>query len=137
MFISPGFSDNYTEFSSRTMEEIDQSDCDHSFKLIVNFMRISTHHLESYEINNKRNRINLEALLKTLELSQHKVENCFLRYGKNNSNISSALSSISIIVIDLRGWVSAKNFLIPSKVRMLDSYQNCIMRISEINFKST
>ena len=88
--------------------------------------------IKNYDMANDSHKKNLQALLDTLEVSEQKIENCLLKYSKTDNNIDAALSSITIIAIHLRGWLNARNLLIPSKERMHSDYQDCIDQFSEI-----
>ena len=90
--------------------------------------------IKNYDMDNDSHKKNLQALLDTLETSEQKIENCLIKYSKTDNNIDAALSSITIIAIHLRGWLNARNFLIPSKERMHSDYQDCIDQFSEIKF---
>lgn len=132
IFTNISVADSYITYSNQKRQEINQSACDQAFNQIAIFMRRSSSEVETFDVNDPGKKKNLQALLNVLEASGHKMESCLVQYKQHEEIIISALSDISIVLINLRGWKGANSYLIPSRDRMLDNYQNCLVKISEI-----
>ena len=129
--------ESYLGISARYSTEIREANCNQAFIKIADFMHISRSQIVDFDLKNKTKKENLRALHKSLTDSQKKVESCLIGYIQNenysdDNTINSALSSLSIVVIDIEGWLYSRNHLIPPKERLIDKYQTCIKNISEL-----
>ena len=130
--VSVSLADSYIEYTIAQRQEINESDCNQAYEKIADLMKSSITEIETYSPGDLNRKKNLQALHDMLNISEKKIESCLLSDRKNEEVITSALSDISMIVINLRGWQDADNYLIPSKERMLREYQRCIIKITNL-----